>query len=194
MQTANALKGSATGVEFLSFFGGIWFLFSLEAWGALDAVRAALLLLCVLVFFALAEWVKRAARRFPQLPDDPARGRRFFWVNALQWGTIFVLYQLLHWMGREVYFVTGVAAVVGLHFFALARPLRNPAANGTGAMLLLWAVVTAAFVPVERLQSITACGAGLILWQAAATALAIMLAAVRRQQPDLAPSPPAPAA
>jgi hypothetical protein len=194
MQTANALKGSAIGAEFLSFFGGVWFLFALAACGALDAARATLVLLCALAFFSLAEWVKRAARRFPQIPDDPAASRRFFWINAAQWSAMFVLYQLLHWLGREVYFVTGVAVVVGLHFFWLARPLRNPAARGTGTMLLLWAVATGAFAPVEHLQSITAGGAGLILWQAAATALATTIAAVQRPLPEPSPCSPEPAA
>ncbi|MDR3793216.1 MAG: hypothetical protein P4L03_07540 [Terracidiphilus sp.] len=194
MQTANALEGSAIGAEFLSFFGGVWFLFALAACGALDAVKAALVLLCVLAFFSLAEWVKRAARRFPLVPDDPAASNRFFWINAAQWGTMFVLYQLLHWLGREVYFVTAVAVVVGLHFFWLARPLQNPSARGTGTMLLLWAVSTVAFAPVEHLQSITAGGAGLILWQAAATALATTIAAVRQPLPEPAPCSPAPAA
>lgn len=180
MLTSNAIKGTAIGVQFMSFFGAVWLLFALAAYGSFELVRALPIAATALLLLSGAQWLKRAAGNFPSVAEDRAARRQFLVVNALQWGAGVVLYQILHWMGLEVYFLTGLVVLVGLHFFALAGAVHNPAANGTGAILVVWAVGAWAFAPHEHLQSLTALGAGLILWQAGATALASMYAAVRR--------------
>jgi len=180
MLTANELKGRATGVEFLSFFAGVWLFFAMVSRGVLDATKGALVVVGVLALVAAAEWVRRQARRYPRFPEDPAVKRAFRWINAAQWAAGFALYFALQFLHRGDYFMPGLAAIVGLHFLPLAKLFRAPANYAVGGLMVVWSAVSMAFVPVEHLPSTSAFGTGLILWQAAATTLAVSVAVARQ--------------
>jgi hypothetical protein len=193
--TANQLKGMATGAIFMSIFGALWLLFGMQALDVLDTGRGVLTISAALLMLGSAAWVMRAARRFPEEPTDPAVGRLFGWINAVQWGACFAYYWVLAWLHREEYFVTGIALVVGLHFLPLARLFRRPASYATGGIMVCWTLAALAYAPAKYLQGVTAIGAGAILWQATATALAVAIAEARKPVNPSAPlSSPAPAA
>ena len=180
IENANQLTGMATGIQFLSFFGGVWLVFGLLARGAMDAAKGSLIVAGFLTLAGASLWVMRQARNLPAVPADPAVGRAFAWINAAQWAAAFGLWFLLHRLRLDDYFLSGLAVIVGMHFLPLARLFHSPANYATGGLLMIWAVVALAFVPAEHLTSVTAFGAGMILWQAAATALAVAVALARR--------------
>lgn len=180
IENANQLEGMATGVLFLSFFGGVWLVFGLLARGTMDAAKVSLVAAVFLAFMSGSLWVMRQARNLPSVPVNPAVGRAFAWVNAAQWAAGCALWFLLRELRLDAYFLTGLAVIVGLHFLPLARLFHSPANYATGGMLLAWAAVAFTFVPVEHLPSTTAFGAGMILWQAAATSLAVAVALAPR--------------
>ena len=80
--------------------------------------------------------------------------------------------------------MSAITAIVGLHMFPLARLFRYPLHNLTGGLLVAWAAVSVALVPVAEMQGTTALGTGMILWASAALTLAIALRA--SQQPAAA--------
>jgi hypothetical protein len=65
----------------------------------------------------------------------------------------------------------------------MARLFRYPLHNLTGGLLVAWAAASAAFVPADQLQSISALGTGMILWASAAVTLARNIQLARRNSP-----------
>ena len=195
MLTANQLKGQAIGVEFMSFFGGVWMFFGMMVRGVLDTTKGALVAAGIVALVVGAEWVKRQARRYPRVADDPAVGRAFGWINAAQWAAGFALYFLLAYLHKTDYFLPGLTAIVGLHFLPLAKLFKAPANYAVGILMVAWSAVSIAFVPLEHLPSTAAFGTALILWQTAATTLAVSVAQARQPVSQSAPADsPAPAA
>jgi hypothetical protein len=184
VRTANRLNGMATGVLFLSFFGGVWFCIAMFVRGAVDARAGIAIGLGFAVLAGGAVHAMRAARHWPREPEDPTIGRKFGWINAGQWAAGFIAYNLLVRFGLGEYFPSVLTAVVGLHFLPLAKLFHSPAHYATGSLMLAWSAVTVMFVPMEHLPSVTAFGTGMILWQAAATALALVLATVLGPVPN----------
>lgn len=179
IEAANQLRGMASGVIFMAFFGGVWFFFALLERQIVSAIHVASVALGFVVLLLPALYLIRAAKRLPRVAGDPAARRRFNRVNAAQWIAGFALFFVLRWLHHDDYFMSGLTAIVGLHFFPLAKIYHNPAASGTGAILLAWAMASVVFVPVEHLPSMTGFGTGLILWHSAAVTLAVALHAVR---------------
>ena len=173
IETGNQLQGMATGGMFMAFFGGVWFFFALLErgivnWANLTGVGAGVALL-----LALALYLFKISKRWPKVEENPAVRRSFMRVNAAQWLAGVALYFLLQRLHLEDYFLSGLTAIVGWHFFPLARLFRNPANYATGALLVAWSVAGILYVPLEHLPSITGFGTGLILWQSAATVLSV---------------------
>jgi hypothetical protein len=179
IQSANQLSGMATGVSFMAFFGGVWFFFALLERQIVSASHLSAVALGAALLLLPAIYLFRAAKRWPQVAEDAAARRTFNLVNAAQWIAGFTLFFMLRWLRLDDYFLSGLTAIVGLHFFPLAKIYHNPASYGTGAVLLAWSVTSAVFVPVEHLPSTTAFGTGLILWHSAAITLAVALQAAR---------------
>src|ERR1039458_4262353 len=82
---ANQLRGRAIGSIFFACFGVGWIFLALTAKQRISpsTVFSALLGLVVLLLGAFP--LIRAAKGFPRVPDDPAMGRAFGWINAIQW-------------------------------------------------------------------------------------------------------------
>jgi hypothetical protein len=92
----------------------------------------------------------REAKRWPRVPDDPAVGRAFGWINAIQWIAVRAVAFTLAKLRLDAYIPSAITAIVGLHMFPLARIFRYPAHYRAGAILLAWAVASVVFVPVDR--------------------------------------------
>jgi hypothetical protein len=179
-QFTRRLRGRAIGALFFIFFGAIWLILGLYARGQLDAAALCWIAGCALALAAAAVRLMQRAGRTPATPEGAARNRVFYWINAGQWVAVFVALNILHRLRLDVYGVSVIAVVVGLHFFPLARLFRNPLHYATGALMVAWSALVALKAPLDILQGITALGAGVILWLSAVIALALCALALRR--------------
>ncbi|MGA2569974.1 MAG: hypothetical protein ABSF23_05600 [Terracidiphilus sp.] len=177
--TANRLSGMATGVMFATGFGSGWLFWSLIARQKIAAGTATGVGMGTLVLLAAAAYVMRQAKRWPRVADVPGTGRAFAWINAIQWSAVAVVVfgsARMHW---DAYVPSAITAIVGLHFYPLARLFRSPMHYVTGTVLVAWAVVSALIVPADQLQGAAALGTGAILWASAAVVLGRAMLAMR---------------
>ena len=172
---ANQLSGRATGAIFFAFFGAAWLFLALAAKQVLTLANVVGILAGMAALLLAAASLRRQAKRWPRLPSDPAIGRAFSWVNAIQWTAVAITAFTLARLHLEAYTPSAITAIVGLHMFPLARLFRYPLHHVTGALLVAWAVATAVFVPVAEMQGTAALGTGLILWLSAVVTLTIAL-------------------
>jgi hypothetical protein len=176
--TANRVRSIATGIMVFAGFGAGWLFWSLSMRRGITGATATGIWMGMLALFVAAIFIWRQAKRWPRVPDDPRVGRTFGWVNAVQWTAIFVAGFICKRYSWDLYFPSAVTAIVGLHFYPLARLFRNPLHYGTGTALVLWAFA-AATIGADRLQGITAMGTGALLWAAALVTIARGLSIMR---------------
>jgi len=180
IQSANQLIGAATGVIVCAGFGALWMVCALSVRQTLSLRTAAWIapVLIVLVLGALPLLLK--AKHWPRVPADPAIRRAFLLANAAQWSGLFAVFFLFSRLHLDNYIFSASAAVVGLHFFPLARAFRSVTHYATGVALVAWAAISVVSLPIEHLPSNTGFGTGLILWVSAAVILARTTKAVRQ--------------
>ena len=183
IHSANQLSGRAVGSMFFSVFGAIWILLSLYAGQMLRPATVSLTLLAACVLLLPALYLMRQSSRWPRVPDDPAMGRAFAWINAIQWVVIAGVAFSFAKLHIDAYVMNAIAAVVGLHLFPLARLFRYPLHYAFGAVLIAWASGSALIIPADRLQGTAALGTGLILWLSAAVTVFVALQAARQPSP-----------
>jgi hypothetical protein len=182
-QNANQISGRAIGALFFTAFGALWLMLSLYARETLSVATVTGVLLGVVALAWNAIYLLRAARRLPRAADDPRVGRIFAWVNGIQ---CFVAAFALGKLHLDAYVPSAITAIVGLHFFPLARLFRYPLHHVTGAMLVAWSALSSLAVPTAELQGIAAAGTGLILWLSALVTLGVALHLVRKPVRQLA--------
>jgi hypothetical protein len=183
---ANQLRGRAIGSIFFACFGAAWLFMALAARQSINAASAAGTLAGMAALLLAAIYLLRQAKRWPCVPNDPATGRAFGWVNAIQWIAIAVTAFMLGRLHLVAYTPSAVTCIVGLHMFPLARLFRYPLHHATGALLVGWAVVSAASVPVAEMQGTAALGTGIILWLSSAVTLVIGLRTAGQPVPAVA--------
>jgi hypothetical protein len=181
--TANQLSGRATGSLFFIGFGTLWltlglYLREIVSVGYLTGISIGLAVLLLTAF-----WLLRQARRYPKMPDDPARNRSFHRINAIQWTAVILVSFTFARLHIDAYVLSAITAIVGIHLFPLAKLFRYPMHNVTGAALVAWASASVLLVPAEHLQGVTALGTGILLWMSAATTLTLAAIAIRRSAP-----------
>ena len=186
IQSANQLRGRASGVIVVAAFGALWLLLALYAMQMLSAATVAGVVLGLAALVAAAAQLFREAKKWPRVPDDPAVGRAFGWINAGQWIAVALVAFTLTRLRLDVYIPSAITAIVGLHMFPLGRIFRYPAHYRAGAIMLAWAVASVVFVPVDDLQGIAALGTGMILWLSAGVTLVLAFRAARRPAEPLA--------
>ena len=180
IQTANQLSGRATGVLFFAGFGALWLLLALYARQQLSFAAIACVVLGLVLLVSAGVYLLRLSRRFQRVPDDPAVGRAFAWINAAEWIAVAATaYAFSRWH-LNAYLMSAITAIVGLHMFPLGKIFHYTAHYRAGAVMLAWAVASVLLVPVEHLQSVTAIGTGCILWLAAAVNSALAIRDGRR--------------
>lgn len=183
IQTANQLRGRAIGAMFFACFGTGWIFLALAAKRIINAATASGTVVGMVVLLLVAAYLMRRAQLWPRAADDPARGRAFAWINAIQWTAVFVVAFSFSRFHIDAYTTSAITAIVGLHLFPLARLFRYPMHYLTGGMLVAWAAASAVLVPVAEMQGTTALGTGVILWLSAAVTLGLALAASRQAVP-----------
>ena len=181
LPNANQLKGRAIGSIFFACFGAGWLFLSLSAKHMLTFATVSGALLGALVLLLTAFYLIRQAKRWPHILADPAVGRAFAWINAIQWTVIVVAVITLGKLHLDAYVTSTITAIIGLHMFPLARLFRYRLHYASGALLVGWAVASAVFVRAEQMQGTTAMGTGAILWLSAVVTLVIALQAASQQ-------------
>ena len=126
-----------------------------------------------------AFFLLRRAKALPRVPEDPAMARAFKWINIIQWVAVAVVAFAFARFGIDVYVISAITAIVGLHMFPLARVFRYPMHYVTGTALVGWAATSLLLFPKDEMQGSTALGTGLILWSSALVTLALAVRAVR---------------
>ena len=182
--TANEISGRAIGSLFFTGFGGIWLILALYAREAITPLSMAAVAAGLGVLFPACFWLFRQARRFPSREEDPTVARTFRRINTAQWIAVGVVAFGFGRLHLEVYIVSAITAIVGLHLFPLARLFRYPVHYATAIALVLWAGISLLAAPLDRLQGVTAMGTGLLLWLSAAATLALAARRVRSSRPD----------
>ncbi|MDR3772490.1 MAG: hypothetical protein P4L26_04025 [Terracidiphilus sp.] len=180
---ANQLRGRAIGSIFFACFGAGWLFLSLAAKQRITFATVSGVMLGMLLLLLTAFYLLRQSRRWPRLPDDPAVGRAFAWINAIQWIAIPVAVIALGKLHLDAFATSAIAAIIGLHMFPLARLFRYPMHYVTGAVLVAWAAASALLVSPDQLQGSAAMGTGLILWASAAVTLFRSQQAARQAAP-----------
>lgn len=183
IQTANHLSGRAIGSMFFAGFGTGWLFMALAAKQWISFATISGVMLGMSILFLTAFYLMRQAKRWPRMPADPAVGRAFAWINAIQWIAIFAVAWSFAKLHIDAYVISAITAIAGLHLFPLARLFHYPLHYATGAILVAWAVASAVLVPVEHMQGTAALGTGIILWTSAFVTLALALQAARLPVP-----------
>jgi hypothetical protein len=181
--TANQLKGRAIGAMFFACFGTGWIFLALTAKQLINAATVSATVAGMVVLLVTAAALMRLAKRWPRVPDDPARGRAFMGINAIQWIAVFIVAFSFARFHIDAYTTSAITAIAGLHLFPLARLFHYPLHYLTGALLVAWAAASAVLLPVAQMQGTTALGTGAILWASAAVTLAIALRASQQDVP-----------
>ncbi len=181
IDNAYQLRGSATGAMIMTGFGAIWLILALYALQRLSAADVGYAASVVLAMTSGAMYLYKAAARWPRPPRNPALGRAFGWIVALEWIGCFAVWAILGHLNLIVYGVPATVGIVGLHFIPLARLFRYTPHYVTGALMTLWAVYSAIWAPADHMQAVAALGAGAILWASAAVTLVLAIYAVNRR-------------
>ena len=183
---ANQLRGRAIGSIFFACFGVGWLFMSLIAKQQISpaTVFGAMLGLVVLLLGAFT--LMRAAKAHPRVPTDPAMGRAFTWINAIQWIAVAAVAFSFAKLHIDAYVISAITAIIGLHMFPLARIFRYPMHYATGAVLVAWAAASSIYLPTDQMQGTTALGTGSILWISAATTLILAFRSIRQPTRQLA--------
>lgn len=189
--TANQLRGRAIGSLFFTGFGALWLVLALYALERLNIIAGVFLALVIALLLLNASRLFAEARRWPRVPDDPAMGRAFGRINAIQWIAVFVVAFALAKLHLDAYIMNAITLIVGLHMFPLARLFRYPMHNKTGAVLVAWSILSIFIAPKDNLQGIAALGTGIILWIAAAITLRLAFKEALNSTPPQTASLPA---
>jgi hypothetical protein len=178
------LRGRIAGATIMAGFGTIWLLLAFIANQTLNAANAAKVAAVVAAVACGVLYLSRQAERWPSAPRDPAKGRAigiaFGWIFGLESAAIFASWTILGHLHLEIYGLSAMVGIVGLHFFPLARLFRYPPHFVTGALMTLCAAVSAIWTPIDRMQEVAAFGAGMILMASAVFTLGLAAYAVNR--------------
>ncbi|KPL60925.1 DUF7010 family protein [Rossellomorea vietnamensis] len=190
--TKRDLRGTASGVLFMAFFGTLWAytgIMGLQGWGSpwLLTVALAIGFLLVLSGFSLIH----ASKKFPDGVSSPewnnSRKMRK-WFNIIFAGegiAIGIAIAVCNAVGHTENIPIVIAIIVGLHFLPLARLFRVKIYYYTGILLCVVPVVTWLFIPetlmvsgheLNTYMSVVGLASALILW---VTSLAIWMTGKR---------------
>ena len=180
MNTANRFRGVATGAGFFTGFGTLWIALALYALDLWTRDRAVAVGAGAAVLAFGCSYLARLAKHWPTVEKNAAQARTFLRVNLAQWAAIGILSPAFGHYHLDGYICSAITAVVGIHFFPLAKLFRWLAHTVTGAVLTLWAGLSVLIVPIKDMQGVTALGTGAILWISALYSLTVGILAASR--------------
>lgn len=175
-EQAEAILGRGRGAMVSTFFGAIWLGLGLAAAGRFSFwIIIAFSACCLALFAGALSLMRLGRRRRSKNPGRPERnaaiGRQFMWVLIAEVAAFVAIGWGCSALKRFDLIALGVAAVVGLHFFPLARIFRAPQYYVTGSAIVIWCVVSWVLFRAYRMDTSAAIGTGAILWLAGAYGL-----------------------
>src|SRR5580692_5040463 len=147
--TANRIGGRAIGALFFTGFGAIWLLLGLYAKERLTSTPLSMVACGTVLLAGGAFLLLRRAKALPRMPQDPAMARAFKRINVIQWVAVAVVAFAFARLGIDVYVISAITAIVGLHMFPLARLFRYPLHYLTGSALVGWAAASVLLFPKD---------------------------------------------
>jgi|SRR5690625_830873 len=146
------VRGTASGVMFMAFFGTVWAdvgIGGLQVSGAVWLLILAILTGAVLFFCGIK--MNRSSRSISN--TNNRNGKNVYkWFNlvfAIEFGLIIIAAIVTKKIGHFDWFFPIMAIIVGIHFFPLADIFQVSVYYVTGTLLCLLAVVILFFVPLE---------------------------------------------
>lgn len=176
----SAIRGTASGVFFMAFFGTLWAYTGLMGLQELAAPLwlAAAVAIGIVLFIGGVSLI-RASRKIKD-PSKIADARpekriaiRFNIIFAAEGAAIAIAVAVCNAAGRTALIPIVTALIVGIHFFPLASLFRVKFYHLTGALLCLLALATLLFLPAEAklgaahinaYMSVVGLGNAVILW------------------------------
>ena len=151
--TKTDIRGTASGVMFMAFFGTVWA--DIGIGGLRVTIAIWLLILAILVGAALFFYGMMMIRQSRSLPtrnsfhNDRNVRKWFNVIFAVEFGLIGIAAIVTNIMGHFDWFFPVMSIIVGVHFFPLAHLFQVSAYYMTGMLHCLLAIVTLLFVPLE---------------------------------------------
>jgi hypothetical protein len=143
-----AVQGLASGIFFLTFFGGLWALTGTSfLQGAFRIGTYIFIGLVTLIFFGVGVMLLRSARSLSPavVPEDVAGSRRSgIWFGMVVGGEVLLVVlagNLLSLFGATSLIIPVVALIVGIHFLPLAGLFHVRVYYLTGVLLCLLALI-----------------------------------------------------
>jgi len=174
------IRRLAASAIFFSSFGAIWLALAFHAWKILSVTAGLSIALGAALLLSIAVTLLRNSKRGAAEAANPAKARARNWINVILGVAITGLYFAMSRMHLDPYFPSALTALVGLHKFALARAFQFVPYRVVGAVLLAWAIGSAAFIPPEQLPGWACLGTGVMLWLSAAVTLSLAWSAIRQ--------------
>ncbi|MFD7243063.1 hypothetical protein [Streptomyces massasporeus] len=159
------------GVAVLSVFGLMWAVAAASGTGSATDVAPLAIEVAALLITAAAIYLgyRKGAAPSPRTVDLPANWARGVGiVNTVELAAIFAVIAASNAAGRPEVIPAGIALVVGLHFFPLARLYDQWQYRWTAALLTVVAVagfvLVAAGVATETVRIVVGLGSAVVLW------------------------------
>lgn len=160
---ANRLKGAMVYAVFGSFWLVLW---NQRAFAGNSVVNLIIAAGGLFIFmFAMTRYRGfRRALEAGNAEQKQKRARRFYIVNAVQWGALLVIINVLNNVGLSAWVTPTAILVIGLHFFPLAAIFENPGHTLMGAVICLFACVFPFVLSGGPADPYACAGMALILW------------------------------
>ncbi len=171
------VRGTASGVMFMAFFGTVWAdigIGGLQVSGAIWLMILAILIGAAL--FCSGIRIIRSSRNLSNINKSRNAKNVNKWFNivfATEFGLIIIAAIVTNVIGHFDWFFPIMAIIVGVHFFPLAHLFQVSAYYITGTLLCLLSIVTLLFVPlkisigghqIDAWWTLIGLGSMLILW------------------------------
>lgn len=146
------VRGTASGVMFMAFFGTVWA--DVGIGGLLISNAVWLLLLAILIGFGLffSGIIMILSSRKLSNANGGSTKNVNKWFNVVfvtEFGLIIVAAIVTNVTGHFEWFFPIMAIIVGIHFFPLAHLFQVNTYYVTGTLLCLLTIVTLLFIPFE---------------------------------------------
>lgn len=146
------VRGTASGVMFMAFFGTVWAdvgIGGLQVSGAIWLLILAILIGAILFFYGIA--LIRGSRNLSNTnPRNSKNVNKWFnVVFATEFALIIIAAIVCNATAHFDWFFPIMAIIVGVHFFPLAYLFQVKAYYVTGMLLCLLTIVTLLFVPLK---------------------------------------------
>ena len=169
------LKGRAIGGLVCGVFGTIWMLQAVLH-GAITApvwLTAIAILAVIFVLSPLAQLYSLRGASYSSASglSWSAVSKAYWMIVVIEWVACTVAMNWLNYVHRPDLWPQFIGAIVGLHFFPLAKIFKAPIYRWTGAAMTLGVLASLA-IPMGEVRNLVACGiCGLALWATEAVIL-----------------------